>query len=92
MPWCPDGRAGQVGGGWSGRGSPWRLVPGWTKPIIIGRHAHGDQDKATNFPVPGAGLLTLTFPPAGGGAPQVHEVATYGDDGGVAMGDQLPEL
>ena len=63
-----------------------RLVPGWTKPIIIGRHAHGDQYKATNFKVPGAGVLTLTFTPAGGGAPEVHEVATYGDDGGVAMG------
>ena len=63
-----------------------RLVPGWTKPIIIGRHAHGDQYKATNFKVPGAGTLTLTFTPAGGGSPEVHEVATYGDDGGVAMG------
>ena len=63
-----------------------RLVPGWTKPIIIGRHAHGDQYKATNFKVPGAGTLTLTFTPAGGGEPEVHEVATYGDDGGVAMG------
>ena len=36
-----------------------RLVPGWTKPIVIGRHAHGDQYKATNFKVPGAGTLTL---------------------------------
>ena len=40
-----------------------RLVPGWTKPIIIGRHAHGDQYKATNFKVPGAGTLTITFTP-----------------------------
>ena len=40
-----------------------RLVPGWTKPIIIGRHAHGDQYKATNFKVPGAGKLTITFTP-----------------------------
>ena len=37
-----------------------RLVPGWTKPIIIGRHAHGDQYKATNFKVPGAGKVTIT--------------------------------
>ena len=42
-----------------------RLVPGWTKPIIIGRHAHGDQYKATNFKVPGAGELTITFTPDG---------------------------
>ncbi|HET7399834.1 MAG TPA: NADP-dependent isocitrate dehydrogenase [Intrasporangium sp.] len=63
-----------------------RLVPGWTKPIIIGRHAHGDQYKAQNFKVPGAGTVTITYTPADGGAPEVHEVATYGDDGGVAMG------
>jgi len=63
-----------------------RLVPGWTKPIIIGRHAHGDQYKAQNFKVPGAGTVTITYTPAGGGDPEVHEVATYGDDGGVAMG------
>jgi len=62
-----------------------RLVPGWTKPIIIGRHAHGDQYKATNFKVPGAGTVTITYTPNGGEA-EVHEVATYGDDGGVAMG------
>ena len=63
-----------------------RLVPGWTKPIIIGRHAHGDQYKAQNFKVPGAGTVTITYTPADGGEPEVHEVATYGDDGGVAMG------
>jgi len=63
-----------------------RLVPGWTKPIIIGRHAHGDQYKAQNFKVPGAGTVTITYTPVGGGEPEVHEVATYGDDGGVAMG------
>ncbi len=38
-----------------------RLVPGWTKPIIIGRHAYGDQYRATDFKVPGKGKLTLTF-------------------------------
>ena len=43
-----------------------RLVPGWTKPIIIGRHAHGDQYKATDFKVPGAGTVTMTFTPADG--------------------------
>jgi isocitrate dehydrogenase len=63
-----------------------RLVPGWTKPIIIGRHAHGDQYKAQNFKVPGAGTVTITYTPADGSQPEVHEVATYGDDGGVAMG------
>src|SRR5688572_3427452 len=63
-----------------------RLVPGWTKPIIIGRHAHGDQYKAQNFKVPGAGTVTITYTPADGREPQVYEVAEYGDDGGVAMG------
>src|SRR6187402_243310 len=63
-----------------------RLVPGWTKPIIIGRHAHGDQYKATNFKVPGAGQLTMTFTPQDGSAPVEHVVANYGADGGVAMG------
>jgi isocitrate dehydrogenase len=63
-----------------------RLVPGWTKPIIIGRHAHGDQYKATNFKVPGAGELTITFTPSDGSEPIQHVVANYGDDGGVAMG------
>ena len=63
-----------------------RLVPGWTKPIIIGRHAHGDQYKATNFKVPGAGELTITFTPEDGWEPIKHVVANYGADGGVAMG------
>ncbi len=63
-----------------------RLVPGWTKPIIIGRHAHGDQYKATNFKVPGAGELTITFTPEDGSEPIQHVVANYGADGGVAMG------
>ncbi|MGZ4597794.1 MAG: NADP-dependent isocitrate dehydrogenase [Actinomycetes bacterium] len=63
-----------------------RLVPGWTKPIIIGRHAHGDQYKATNFKVPGAGELTITFTPDDGSEPIQHVVANYGPDGGVAMG------
>src|SRR3954449_7896520 len=63
-----------------------RLVPGWTKPIIIGRHAHGDQYKATNFKVPGAGELTITFTPSDGSEPIQHVVANYPADGGVAMG------
>lgn len=63
-----------------------RLVPGWTKPIVIGRHAHGDQYKAVNFKVPGAGKVTITFTPADGSAPIEHLVADYGPDGGVAMG------
>jgi isocitrate dehydrogenase len=63
-----------------------RLVPGWTKPIVIGRHAHGDQYRATNFKVPGAGRLTITFTPDDGSEPIEHLVANYGSDGGVAMG------
>jgi isocitrate dehydrogenase len=63
-----------------------RLVPGWTKPIIIGRHAHGDQYKATNFKVPGPGTLTMTYTPADGSAPMEFEVAQYPEGGGVAMG------
>ena len=62
-----------------------RLVPGWTQPISIGRHAHGDQYKATNIKVEGKGKLTLTFTPDGG-TPQVHEVYNYKGTGGVAMG------
>ena len=63
-----------------------RLVPGWTRPIVIGRHAFGDQYRATDFKVPGAGTLTLTFTPADGGAPITQEVVAYPDGGGVAMG------
>ncbi|MCG2801227.1 MAG: NADP-dependent isocitrate dehydrogenase, partial [Cellulomonas sp.] len=63
-----------------------RLVPGWNKPIIIGRHAHGDQYKAANFKVPGAGRLTLTFTPSDGSEPIEQEVAVYPEGGGVAMG------
>jgi isocitrate dehydrogenase len=61
-----------------------RLVPGWTKPIIIGRHAHGDQYKATDFVVPSAGKLTVTFTPADGSAPMEFLVSDY-PEGGVAM-------
>jgi isocitrate dehydrogenase len=63
-----------------------RYVPGWTKPIIIGRHAHADQYKATDFKVRQAGTVTITFTPADGSAPEVREVATFPATGGVAMG------
>ncbi|GAA0261590.1 NADP-dependent isocitrate dehydrogenase [Actinomadura nitritigenes] len=62
-----------------------RLVPGWTKPIIIGRHAHGDQYKATDFVVPGPGKVTITYTPRDGGEPMEMEVADF-PGGGVAMG------
>ncbi|MEU8800474.1 NADP-dependent isocitrate dehydrogenase [Spirillospora sp. NPDC048819] len=62
-----------------------RLVPGWTKPIIIGRHAHGDQYKATDFVVPGPGTVMLTYTPEDGGEPIEMEVAKF-PGGGVAMG------
>ena len=63
-----------------------RLVPGWTKPIIIGRHAHGDQYKATDFKVPGKGRVTITWTPDDGSEPQTMTVADYPAAGGVAMG------
>jgi isocitrate dehydrogenase len=62
-----------------------RLVPGWTKPIVIGRHAHGDQYKASDFVVPGPGTVTITYTPAGGGEPIEMEVAKF-PGGGVALG------
>ncbi|MFD0685475.1 NADP-dependent isocitrate dehydrogenase [Actinomadura fibrosa] len=62
-----------------------RLVPGWTKPIIIGRHAHGDQYKATDFVVPGPGKVTITYTPEDGSEPMEFEVANF-PGGGVAMG------
>jgi isocitrate dehydrogenase len=61
-----------------------RLVPSWTKPIIIGRHAHGDQYKASDFVVPGPGTVTITYVPDSGEAPLEIEVAKFGG-GGVAM-------
>ncbi len=63
-----------------------RLVPGWTKPIIIGRHAFGDQYRATDFKVYEAGTVTLTFTPEDGSQPIVHEVVKMPEDGGVVMG------
>src|SRR6202021_1277603 len=63
-----------------------RLVPGWTKPIVIGRHAFGDQYRATNFKVDQPGTVTLTFTPADGSEPMVHELVSIPEDGGVVMG------
>jgi isocitrate dehydrogenase len=54
-----------------------RLVPGWTKPIVIGRHAFGDQYKATDFLIPGEGRLTMRFEPADGGEAVEHEVFNF---------------
>ena len=63
-----------------------RLVPGWTKPIIIGRHAFGDQYRATDFKAPSAGTVTITFTPDDGSEPIQHEVVRLPEDGGVVMG------
>ncbi|MBK5203302.1 MAG: NADP-dependent isocitrate dehydrogenase, partial [Prolixibacteraceae bacterium] len=61
-----------------------RLVPGWKKPICIGRHAYGDQYKATDFTTKGKGKLTITYTPDDGSKPETHEVFHYDSDG-VAM-------
>lgn len=62
-----------------------RLVPGWTEPIIIGRHAHGDQYKAQDLVVPGNGTLELVYTPKDGGEPQKIQVFEYKNGGGVAL-------
>ncbi|MDA2982164.1 MAG: NADP-dependent isocitrate dehydrogenase [Actinomycetota bacterium] len=62
-----------------------RLVPNWTKPIVIGRHAFGDQYKATDFKVPGAGTLTMTFTPKDGSKPTEFNIFDF-PSAGVAMG------
>jgi isocitrate dehydrogenase len=62
-----------------------RLVPSWTQPIVIGRHAYGDQYRATDFKVPGPGKLTMTFQPAGGGKPTTYDIFDF-PEAGVAMG------
>jgi len=61
-----------------------RLVPGWKKPIVIGRHAFGDQYCATDFVVPGAGKMTIRFEPKDGGEVLEHEVYDF-PSGGVAL-------
>jgi isocitrate dehydrogenase len=62
-----------------------RLVTTWTKPIVVGRHAFGDQYRATDFLVPGAGTLTMTFTPKDGGKPIEHKVFEF-DAPGIALG------
>jgi isocitrate dehydrogenase len=62
-----------------------RLVSNWTAPIIVGRHAFGDQYRATDMVLKGKGKLTLTFTPEGGGEPVTHEVYNFKGNG-VAMG------
>jgi isocitrate dehydrogenase len=62
-----------------------RYVPGWEKPIIVGRHAFGDQYKATDLKIEKAGKLTMTFTPADGSDPETHEIFDF-PDAGVAMG------
>jgi isocitrate dehydrogenase len=62
-----------------------RLIPGWTRPIVVGRHAHADQYRATDIVVPGPGTVTLTFTPKDGGQPIEHKVMDFAGSG-VAMG------
>ena len=62
-----------------------RLVPGWTQPIVIGRHAFGDQYRATDFVVPGPGKLTMKYEPAEGGDAVEYEIFDF-PAGGIAMG------
>jgi len=61
-----------------------RLVPGWTKPIVVGRHAFGDQYRATDLKIPGPGKLTLTYAPSDGSAPMEMNVYDF-PSSGVAM-------
>ncbi|OBJ72970.1 NADP-dependent isocitrate dehydrogenase [Mycobacterium sp. 1274756.6] len=63
-----------------------RLVPGWSKPIVIARHAFGDQYRATDAQIDRPGTVTLTFTPEDGSEPIVHEVVRMPEHGGVIMG------
>nr|XP_020636424.1 isocitrate dehydrogenase [NADP] cytoplasmic [Pogona vitticeps] len=63
-----------------------RLVSGWVKPIIIGRHAYGDQYRATDFVVPGPGKVEMTYTPKNGGKPVTYLVHNFENCGGVALG------
>jgi len=58
-----------------------RLVPGWTKPIVIGRHAFGDQYRATNVVIPGKGKLTMRFDPEDGSSPMNLDVFDFSSSG-----------
>ena len=62
-----------------------KLVPHWTKPIVIGRHAHGDQYRATDFKVPGEGTVTMTYVPKDGSKPIEMKIADF-KGSGVVMG------
>lgn len=62
-----------------------RIIPNWKRPIIVGRHAHADQYKATDVKIPGAGKLKMVFEPAGGGAAQTWEIMDF-KEAGIAMG------
>ena len=62
-----------------------RLVPGWTQPVVIGRHAFGDQYRATDMLIPGPGKLTMTFQPEGGGPAETYDIFDF-PSSGVAMG------
>lgn len=68
-----------------------RLVPGWTKPIVVARHAFGDQYKATDFTVPGPGRLTVTFTPEDGSEPIEHVVFDYPGSGVAQVQYNLDE-
>jgi isocitrate dehydrogenase len=58
-----------------------KLVPNWTEPIVIGRHGYGDQYRATEMLIPGAGKLTMRFEPKDGGAPVEREVFVFNEPG-----------
>ena len=62
-----------------------RLVPGWTQPVVIGRHAFGDQYRATDMLIPGPGKLTMTFQPEDGGPAETYDIFDF-PSSGVAMG------
>ena len=62
------------------------IVPGWKEPIVVGRHAFGDQYKAQDFVVKQAGKFSLTFTPADGSAKQEIEVFNFKGPG-VALGN-----
>ncbi|KAI8378225.1 isocitrate dehydrogenase [NADP] [Choanephora cucurbitarum] len=62
-----------------------KLVPGWTNPIIVGRHAHGDQYRATDFVAPGPGTFEIVYTPADGSEPKKMQVFEFEKSGGVGM-------